>query len=106
MPSGEQVSVAPGDLVVHAGHLESVAADVGLAARAGAATAPGMDAYGKLCVMVPVLLGQLQDIVVDAIDAAEHSLRDSADRVRQAAVGYRDCDERSAAAVRRAGGVL
>lgn len=103
MPPGDGLAVTPDDLVNHAGRVEAVAADMATAVQAGAAARPGPEAYGKLCVIVPVLLGELQDMVVDGMQQAERSLRDTADRLRQTAAGYRDADERSATAVRRAG---
>jgi hypothetical protein len=42
---------------------------------------------------VPVLLGGLQDMVVDGIDAAAHSLHDTGGRLRTAAEGYRTADD-------------
>jgi Excreted virulence factor EspC, type VII ESX diderm len=103
MPPGDGVAVTPADMVSHADHVETVAAGVAAARQAGAATAPGPEAYGKLCVIVPLLLGQLQGMVVDGIAAAEQSLHDTAERLRTAAAAYRDADERSATAIRRAG---
>ena len=103
MPPGEGVSVRPADLIAHAGHVDAVAAEIGQARQAAATTAPGPDAYGKLCVIVPVLLGQLQGMVVDGVAAAEQSLRDTAGRLRDAAAGYSDTDERAATAVRQSG---
>jgi hypothetical protein len=97
------VSVTPTDLISHAGHVDAVAAAVGQARQAGAATAPGPQAYGKLCVIVPILLGQLQGLVVDGIAAAEQSLHDTADRLREAAAGYTDTDQQAATAIRQSG---
>jgi hypothetical protein len=103
VPPGDGVSVTPADLIAHAGHVDEVAGRIGEAARAGAATAPGPDAYGRLCVLVPLMLGQLQGRVVDGIEAAERSLRDTSDRLRASAAGYRDADRRAAGAVDDAG---
>ena len=103
MPPGDGVSVTPADLVSHAGDVDAVAAAVGQARQAGAATAPGPQAYGKLCVIVPSLLGQLQSMVVDGVAAAERSLHDTAGRLRVAAAGYTDTDQQAATAVRQSG---
>jgi hypothetical protein len=97
------LAVTPADLISHASHVDAVAAAVGRARQAGATTEPGPEAYGRLCVIVPVLLGQVQGMLVDGIGAAEQSLYDTAGRLRDAAAGYTDADERGAAAVRRAG---
>lgn len=103
MPPGDGVAVNPAELEAHAGHVDAVAAAVGQARQAGAATAPGPEAYGRLCVIMPALLGQLQEFVVGGIAAAEDSLRDSAGRVRQAAADYREADQRAATGARQAG---
>jgi Excreted virulence factor EspC, type VII ESX diderm len=103
VPPGEGVSVRPADLIAHAGRVDVVAAAVGQARRAAATTAPGPEAYGKLCVIVPALLGQLQGMVVDGVVAAEQSLHDTAGRLREAAAGYADTDEWAATAVRQSG---
>jgi hypothetical protein len=76
---------------------------VGQARQAAATTVPGPDAYGKLCVIVPALLGQLQGMVVDGVAAAEQSLRDTAGRLREAAAGYTDTDQQAATAIRQSG---
>ena len=103
MPPGEGVAVRPADLIAHAGHVDAVAAGVGQARQAAATTAPGPDAYGKLCVIVPALLGQLQGVVVDGVAAAEQSLHDTAGRLRETAAGYTGTDELAATAVRQSG---
>jgi hypothetical protein len=59
-----------------------------------------------LCTIVPVLLGSLQDLVVDGIDAAGHSLRDTAGRLRTAAHAYQTTDHHNATALRSIGGPL
>jgi hypothetical protein len=104
MPTPEPLSVRPEDLASHAGHVDAVAAAVELAKDAGQATKPGPEAYGKLCTMVPMLLNSLQGIVIDGIDAAGHSLRDTADRLRTTADAYQSTDQRNADALRSIGG--
>jgi hypothetical protein len=93
MSSGEGIGVSPSDLVAHAGHVEAIGDRVATAKQAGDAVRPSMAAYGKLCTIVPVLLGGLQDMVVDGIDAAAHSLHDTGGRLRTAAEGYRTADD-------------
>jgi hypothetical protein len=46
--------------------------------------------------MVPVMLNELQDVLVDGIKAAADSLRDTGDRLRTTAQDYAAADERSA----------
>jgi excreted virulence factor EspC (type VII ESX diderm) len=100
----DRVTVRAADLAAHAARLDAAAAAVTAAEQSAAATRPGMDAYGKLCVIVPVLLGQLHGLVVEGIDAAASSLSDTAGRLRTAADGYGAVDQRSAAGVGGAGG--
>lgn len=96
----EQFGVRPGDLVTHAGAVESIAGRVDTAARAGAATRAGNEAYGKLCTMVPALLNVLQDTLVDGIGSAAESLRDTGSRLRATAADYETTDVGNASAVR------
>jgi hypothetical protein len=105
-PGGDALTVRLADLLSHAGHVEAVGDQVGLAKKAGQATHPGPEAYGKLCTIVPVLLGALQAKVVDGIDAAEHSLHDTAGRLRMAAEAYETTDDDNAATLRRIGNAL
>jgi hypothetical protein len=99
----DAVTVRPVDLVTHASHVDSVGSEVDTAASAGASTAPGPWAYGRLCTIVPALLGQLQSSVVSGISAAGSSLHDTAGRLRTAASGYSGSDARSATSVTGAG---
>jgi hypothetical protein len=97
----DHFGVRPEDLVAHAGHVSAIGDQVSTAAQAGAATRAGTDAYGKLCVLVPVMLNALQDVLVDGIKSAADSLRDSGDRLRTTAQGYAAADERSASKLGR-----
>jgi Protein of unknown function (DUF2580). len=97
MAGGEGFQVTAADLVAHANHLDRVAGDLATAKQAGETTRPGPEAYGRLCVIVPSVLGQLHPTLVEAIGAAAESVRDTAARVRSAADGYRTTDEGSSA---------
>ncbi|MFG1608750.1 type VII secretion target [Actinoplanes sp. NPDC049265] len=99
----DQFGVRPGDLVAHAATVEEIAGRVDTAAQAGAATRAGNEAYGKLCVMVPMLLNVLQDRLVDGIGAAAESLRGTGSRLRVTAADYEAADEDNASGVRSAG---
>ncbi len=88
----DRFGVRPDDLVAHAGHVEAIGDQVTTAAEAGAAVRPGPDAYGKLCVMVPVMLGALQDVVVDGIRSAAGTLDDTGARQRTTAESYAATD--------------
>jgi hypothetical protein len=92
----DRIGVRPADLVAHAGHVEAVGDRVATAKQAGAAVRAGSDAYGKLCVMVPVMLGALQDILVDGIGAAADALHDTGGRLRTAAQSYEATDRQRA----------
>jgi hypothetical protein len=78
----DQVGVRHPELVTHAGHIEAIGDRVSTAASAGAAVRAGNGAYGKLCVIVPVMLNALQDVLVDGINSAAESLRDTGLRLR------------------------
>jgi hypothetical protein len=97
MPAGDGIDVSPSDLAAHADHVEGIANQVATAKQAGDTVRLGAGAYGKLCTIVPVLLGGLQCLLVDGIDAASHSLHDTGGRLRTAAEGYRSADERTQA---------
>jgi hypothetical protein len=92
----DQVAVRHTELVTHAGHVDGVADGVAEAARAGATVRAGGDAYGKLCAMVPVMLNGLQDTLIDGINSAATSLRDTGTRLRTTADGYASTDQRRA----------
>jgi hypothetical protein len=96
----DQFAVRPQDLVRHAGQVEAIAGQVTTAAEAGAAVRPGTDAYGKLCVMVPLMLGALQDVLVDGIRAAADSLDDTGARLRTTAESYQATDQHRQQALR------
>jgi hypothetical protein len=96
----EQVSVRHPDLVTHAGTMSAIGDQVTTAAQAGRAVRPSPEAYGKLCMMVPAMLGSLQDVLTDGIDTAAQSLHDTADRLRATAQSYDDTDQSSADALR------
>jgi hypothetical protein len=98
MPVGDHIDVAPADLVAHSAAIEGIAGEVATAGRAGEAAQMGTDAYGKLCAVVPVLLNGLSGLLVDGIDTAAQSLRDTGQRLRTAAGGYEATDQQSAAA--------
>lgn len=92
----DQVGVRPAELIAHAAHVEAIADRVGAAASAGSAVRAGGDAYGNLCVMVPVVLNVLQDVLVDGITAAADALRGAGARLRATAADYETTDRRRA----------
>jgi hypothetical protein len=92
----DRFGVRHADLITHAGHVEDIAGKITTAAAAGSATRAGGDAYGKLCVMVPVMLNALQSVLIDGINAAAESLHDTGARLRTTATEYETTDEQRA----------
>jgi hypothetical protein len=100
----DQMAVRHTELVTHAGHVEDIATRVSTAASAGSTVRAGNDAYGKLCVMVPVMLNVLQDILIDGINSAADSLHDTSTRLRTTATEYETTDQRRAEVFKSIGG--
>lgn len=101
MAAGDGIRVDPGDLTTHAAHLERCADSLDTARQAGQHIRMGSDAYGQLCAIMPVLLDGLQQTLVGGVDAAAHSVRDTAGRLRSGAEGYRAADARAEQRFRR-----
>ena len=91
-----QFDVVDTELITHAANVEAVADRVTTAQQAGSSVRAGAEAYGKLCFMVPVMLGALQDVLIDGIAQAADSLHDTGTRLRATAGDYSSTDERSA----------
>src|SRR3954465_11695598 len=92
----DRVQVRHGELVTPAGHVEAIADRVTTAAQAGAAVRAGNDAYGKLCLMVPVMLNALQDTLIGGTAPAAGSPRATGGRLRITAAEYESTDQRRA----------
>jgi hypothetical protein len=92
----DQVGVRHTELVTHAGHVDDIGDHVSTAAQAGVAVRAGNAAYGKLCVMVPVMLNALQDVLIGGINSAAESLHDTGTRLRTTAAEYETTDQRRA----------
>ncbi|MFC5941909.1 type VII secretion target [Micromonospora harpali] len=101
MAAGDGIRVDPGDLTTHAAHLERCADSLDTARQAGQHVRLGVDAYGQLCAIMPVLLDGLQQTLVGGVDAAARSVRDTATRLRSGAEGYRAADARAEQRLRR-----
>jgi hypothetical protein len=101
VPAGEGIQVVPADLAAHAGHLDGVSDALAVARQAGASVCLGTDAYGQLCGLMPVLLDQVQRVLVDGVDAAARSVGDSADRLRTVAARYQEADARAETTLNR-----
>jgi Excreted virulence factor EspC, type VII ESX diderm len=63
-----------------------------------AVRAPGLQAYGRLCVLVPSMLGEVQVALTGAVESAADSLADTADRLWATAQAYEAADRRRAEA--------
>lgn len=92
----DQVGVRHPELMTHARNVEAIAEGVSAAASTGAAVRAASGAYGKLCVMVPVMLNAVQDALVDGIRSAAESLHDTGTRLRTTAAEYGATDRRRA----------
>ncbi|WP_345630537.1 ESX-1 secretion-associated protein [Rugosimonospora acidiphila] len=86
----------------HAGHLDATGNAIDMAKRAAYAARPSTGAYGELCQWVPQMLGQLQDVVLDAVASGAHSLYDTADTLRVIGSQYAYTRDANAAQLRRA----
>jgi hypothetical protein len=104
MGAGEGFAVSPPDLHAHAGRVDAVADRIGTAEQAGRGVRVDAGAYGQLCVMVPVLIGALDDLVVNGIATAQTSVRDTAARLRVTAATYQSTEETNQAAMDRLSG--
>ncbi|RUL95221.1 type VII secretion target [Verrucosispora sp. FIM060022] len=100
MPTGEHIQVDPDDLVTHAARLDRHADTLHTARQAGQHVRLSADAYGQLCAIMPTLLDGLQRILVDGLDTAATSVRDTAGRLRTSAENYRATDTRALDRVR------
>jgi hypothetical protein len=89
MPAGDRIDVTSSDLLAHAATIDAIADRVSTAAQAGATVRMDAGAYGQLCTIVPVLLGVLQDRIIDGTATAAGSLHDTGGRLRTAADSYR-----------------
>lgn len=98
------IEVEPAALPARAAHVDPVADELRTARWAGKAIGPGSGAFDRLCVAAPMLLGWLQDTVIDAVSTAARSLHDSGDRLRQTPTGYRASDQQAHTRINRAGG--
>ncbi|MBO3736851.1 type VII secretion target [Actinoplanes flavus] len=101
---GSSLSVTPDELLRHSAHLRDIAGELGEIGRAAVTTQPGPEAYGRICAVVPRLLDQFREPLVEAIGVAATSVRDTADAVRGVAESYELSDEAASTAVRDTGG--
>jgi hypothetical protein len=104
MGTGGGFSVSLADLRAHAGRVDTVADHLGTAEQASRTVRVDIGAYGQLCVMVPILIGALDDLVAGGIATARTSVRDTAGRLCTAADAYQGTEETNQAAIDRLSG--
>jgi len=83
----------PADITSHATTVAAIGDSVTTAAEAGATVQAGAEAYGKLCVIVPVMLGALQHTLVGGLRSASSSLQATAGDLRATASDYEATDQ-------------
>ncbi|WP_246002419.1 type VII secretion target [Allorhizocola rhizosphaerae] len=91
-PPDDGMAVVAADLVSQARRVSVAADEIGTARQAGDRVRLNGDAYGQLCAVVPLLIDGLQQLLADALNVAETSLRDTDERLRQAARSHEDAD--------------
>ncbi|GAA0449012.1 hypothetical protein Aca07nite_80220 [Actinoplanes capillaceus] len=101
---GSSLSVTPDELLRHSAHLRVIADELDEIGRAATATQPGPESYGRICAIVPELLNEFREPLIEAIGVAVTSVRDTAVAVRGVADAYELSDEAAATVVRDAGG--
>ncbi len=106
MPDGNSVSVSPADLAAHAGPIETIGDGLETARQAGSTVRMDAGAYGKLCTIVPTLLGYLQDMIIEGMADAASSVHDTGARLRAVATGYQSSDSDAADRLNQAGNGL
>ena len=99
----DRFAVRPADLIGHGGHVDAVAERVEEATAAGRSVQAGTDAYGKLCAMVPVMLGALQGVLVEGLADSADALRGTGEKLRATARHYDGADRAGADAIARSG---
>ena len=92
----DQFVVRSEELISHAATMTAIGDRVAATAAAGRAVRPGADAYGRLCALVPSMLGALHDVLVDGIASTADALHDTAGRLRTTAADYASTDQRRA----------
>lgn len=94
MPGDFQVNAA--SLVAHATEVDRIGDGLTTAAGAGEIIRTDAGAYGQLCQIVPALLNDLQQAMIDGMTTAAGSVHETADSLRSVAAAY-DAADRNAA---------
>jgi len=101
MAAGSGFTVNADELDGHASHLDQLCGNVGTAKSAGDAVRLGANAYGPLCAAVPVFLGALQGILMDAMEDAIQSLKHNGEQLKVMANQYREAEQQHQEQFRR-----
>jgi len=91
-PGDGEVQVDPAALRSHAGTIDRIGDGLTTASEAGTVVRTGLGAYGQLCQIVPALLNELQEAMVDGMATAADSAHDTADALRSVAASYETAD--------------
>lgn len=92
-------------LTKHAGTVDRISDQVAQAAAAGHQMSLPSDAYGALCVDLPVMINPLQELAAIALAACAKHLSGAAGGIRATARDYVAVDEANERALQRAGEV-
>lgn len=101
----EQYEVLTEALTQHAGTVDRIADHVAQAAAAGHQMALPSDAYGALCVDLPLTINPLQELGAMALTACATQLSSASGGLRATARDYAAVDQANELAVQRAGQV-
>ncbi len=91
-PGDDEIAIPPASLISHANHIDSVADEVDVAKAAATQIRLDSGAYGQICAFVPPYLNGLSDGLMSGLEAVSTSLRDTATRLRAAAVLFEDAE--------------
>lgn len=98
----DRYEVLTESLTKHAGTVDRIADQVAQATAAGHQMGLPSDAYGLLCVDLPVMLNPLQQLGAVALAACAKRLNGAADGLRATARDYAAVDEANDLALQRA----
>jgi hypothetical protein len=98
----EQYEVLTEALTEHAGNVDRIADQMAQAAAAGQQMSLPSDAYGALCVDLPIMINPLQGLAAIALTACAKRLSGAAGGIRATARDYAAADEANELALQRA----
>jgi hypothetical protein len=92
MSKPDGFGVEPDDVTVHAGRLDRIGDGIATAIDAARYVQLHPEAYGQICSFVPAILNDLSTPLIDGLQTAVDSLRDTAARLRTTADAYLTAD--------------